>query len=364
MKAEQKKVGREFIKEAFRNVYQREWEQKGKSLQEFVDAVAALDPGSGLTKEQVCRWKNGRVAPSPKSLTVVCQVLGIDIQKVFYPSTIEDKYRYSSEYQDAISEWKDGIAKNCFGLNLSFLYGLKQLIDFDSEFPVFSPLQCVAAEPVNGFPFGLKYERAELVAASKGENGKGLFQIEAGGNVVSLSPVDMKYLKAIQNYIVRKVREQFAHHRQELVDCMNEATEQCKDYLRPGEWIELGQDPLSPESLQKVDKWGIYTEEEKQKYRIPDPPDELPLTAAHIEKGSEIHLGGKGGGLPPDELREFFESKRRKKGGGAGEAVPDGAEQSGGGQVPDSKGQGAAMTESGGRQKQKGGSNNGKARKR
>jgi len=344
MKAETKKVGSDFIKEAFRNAYQREWESKGKSLQEFVDSVTAIDPGSGLTKAQVSRWKNGRVAPSPKSLTVICQVLGVDIHEVFYPSTIEDKYRYSSEYQDAVSEWKDEIAKDCFGLNLSFLYGLKQLIDFDSEFPAFAPLECVTTEPVNGYPFGLKYERSELVTASKGENGKGLFQIETGGKVVSLSPVDMKYLKAIQNYIVRKVREQFAHHRQELIDCMNEATEQCKDFLRPGanDMDELLSGPLSPEKLQKIDKWGIYTEAESDKYRIPDNPEGLPLIAAIKNKNPEIHLGR--GALPLDELRERF---GLKKGGGDGETVTDGAEQSSGDQIPDREGQGAAVTESG-----------------
>lgn len=362
MKAERKRVGSEFIKEAFRNVYQREWEKKGKSLKEFAERYAEIEQGSEVTEErtdaikaQVSRWKNGHKAPSAKSIKIICQVFaafGVDAQKEFYPSTYEDKYRYSSEYQDAIAERNEHIAKDCFGLNLSFLYGLKQLIDFDSEFPAFAHLEWSFADPVNGFPFGVKYERVELASAAKGENGKSLFQIENGGKVITLQPADMKYLKAVQNFIVRKVREQFAHHRQELIDSMNEATEQCKDYLRPGAVVHIGKDPLSPEELQKIDKWGIYTEQELNKYKIPDSPEELPITAAYIEKESEFHLGSPASS--PEELQEFF--KQRREARKRGEAVPDaeGAETDPGGGI-----------DPGGNDKNmKGGSDNGKARER
>ena len=195
-------------------------------------------------KGQVSRWKNGHIAPSPKSIKIICQILGEDVQQEFYPSTYADKYRYSSEYQDAIAERNEHIAKDCFGLNLSFLYGLKQLIDFYTEFPAFAPLDWSFADPENGFLSGVKYDRVELMSAAKGENGKSLFQIETGGKAITLQPADMKYLKAVQKYVVRKVREQFAHHRQELIDSMNEATEQCKDYLRPGVAINPGWVPL------------------------------------------------------------------------------------------------------------------------
>ena len=300
---------KEFIRNAFYNVYQRKWKSRGRSQEEFAEAVRKVDPECGINKTYVSKLLNGKYTPSAKYLGVFCKVLEVDIEE-FFPSTYEDKYRYSSEYQDAVSEWKDHIAEDSFGLNLSLLYGLKQLIDFDSEFPAFSPLECVAADPMNGFPFGLKYERAELAEASEGSKGKSLLQISQDNKVVSMSPADLKYLKMIQSYIIRKVREQFAYHRQELIDSMNEASEQCKQYLKPGELIIMGQDPLSPEELQKVDKWGIYTEEEKRRYKIPDSPEELPYTAAHKEKEWEIHLGGKDSALPPDELREFFNKKR------------------------------------------------------
>lgn len=300
-------VDKEFIKSAFYNLYQRKWKAQGKSQEEFAEAVRAIDPECGINKSYVSKLLNGHKAPSARYLQDFGRVLGVALED-FYPSTYEDKYRYSSEYQDAVEDWKKETAEKSFGLNLSLLYGLKQLIDFDSEFPAYAPLQCVAADPENGFPFSLKYEREEFAKAAEGSKGKSLFQILSRGEVVSLGPADMKYLKMIQNYLVRKVREQFAHHKQELIDSANEATEQCKDYLQPGKKISLGKDPLPPETLQKIDRWGIYTVEEKEKYRIPDPPEELPYTAAYKEKDSEIHLGR--GALPLDELRKYFEGKR------------------------------------------------------
>ena len=52
-------------------------------------------------------------------------------------------------------------------LHLSLLYGLKELIDFDSEFPIYAPLECAVADPVNGFPFGLKYEKIRIHFSEK-----------------------------------------------------------------------------------------------------------------------------------------------------------------------------------------------------
>lgn len=356
---------KEYIRKMFVQFYDKNWKGKGReySQEAFVAEVKKIDPQSGFTKSRLSKILNGHSYTTARYLEIFARVLGVELEDFYPQSVYAEKYGGSPEYQNEVAKYNNRIARECFGLDLSFLYGLKQLIDFDSEFPTFAPLECITADPEEGYPFGLKYERVQLVPAAEIDKGRGLFQVSRDGEVFNLSPVDMKYLKTIQNSVVKIVKGLFAEHRQELESAALEATYRCKEFLKGGKAITLGRDPFSPEELQKLDNNGIYTEEEYKKYDIPNPPEGLRYTAAHTEKGwGDIHIGR--GALPPDELVAFFESKRRKKGGGAGEAVPDGAEQSGGGQVPDSEGQGATVTESSGRQKQKGGSNNGKARKR
>lgn len=355
---------KEIVRERFKEFYRNNWEKLGRgySQESFVAEVKKIDPESGFTKSRLSKILNGHSFASVKYLEIFARVLGVELEDFYPQSVYVEKYSDSPEYQNEVAKYNNRVARECFGLDLSFLYGLKQLIDFDEEFPAFSPLECITADPEGGYPFGLKYERVQLVPAAEIDKGRGLFQVSHDGEVFNLSPVDMKYLKTIQNSVVKIVKGLFAEHRQELESAALEATYRCKEFLKSTKTITLGRDPLSPEELQKIDNSGIYTEGEYQKYKIPKAPEGLRYTAAHTEKGWDIHVGR--GALPPDELRKFFESKRRKKGGGAGEAVPDDAEQSGGGQVPDHEGQGAAVTESGARQKKEGGSNNGKARKR
>ena len=285
------KPNKEFISEAFYNVYQRKWKSQGKSQEEFAKAVREIDPECGINKTYVSKLLNGIYTPSAKYLNLFCKVLNVDMQE-FYPVSIEDKYRYSPDYQDSVSEWNDRVAKECFGLNLSFLYGLKQLIDFDNEFPLFANLKCSVTDPVNGFPFGMKYERVQLYEAAEANHGNGLFQVASDGKVFNLSLADMEFLKAVQNYLVRKTLDLFNFHKQELIDSMNEASEKCMDHLRQVKMTDLGQNPLSPDELQKIDKWGFYIERKFRKYKIPDPPEELKYISAYTDNGfGEIHFG-------------------------------------------------------------------------
>ena len=283
------KADKEFINMSFRYVYDRKWKSQGKSQKEFARAVRAIDPECGINNTYVSKLYSGKYTPSARYLSLFCKVLNVEMEE-FYPETMEGKYRYSPDYQDEVEEYKEIIAQDCFGLNLSFLYGLKQMINFDEEFPIFAPLQCNVADPVDGFPFGLKYDRVRLVEAAESKHS--LFQISIEGKTINLSPADMKFLKALQNYVIRKVRELFKFHKQELIDSVNEATDSCKEYMRPGKTIELGKSPLSAEALQDVDKWGLYSNEEYKKYKLPVSPEELQYTAAYyIDGWKAIHFG-------------------------------------------------------------------------
>ena len=280
------KAEKQYIHGRFVNLYMDAWKSKGKTQKMFVDAVKALDPGNGITVSYVSKLLNGKYTPSARNLQIFCKVLGVDSEPEFTPSTSAEKYRYSAEYQDRVTEYFEQVADS-FGLNLSFLNGLRQIVDFDKEFPMFTELIVAAADPMQFFPSGLTYKRAEKGECSEASSGKRLFQITIGDKVYNMEPADIKFLKAVQNCIVRKVNELFAKHRQELIDAANLAAERCEGYSF-AQMITSGKDPLSPEELQKIDKWGIYTVDEYKRFNFPLPPDDLQLTSAHIEPGIVI----------------------------------------------------------------------------
>lgn len=277
-------VDKQFVRERFYRLYHEKW--KGTQA-EFAQAVKAIDPGNGISNDYVSKLLKGKYTPSERNLQLFCTVLGVDYKSEFMPSSYEDKYRCSGEYQDKAAAYLSQVATDSFGLNLSLLYGLRQLIDFDTEFPLFSELIVAAADPEQFFPSGLTYKRAEPAEAYDASYDKRLFQVSTGGKAYNISPEDMKFLKVVQNTIIRKVSEMFSKHRQELIDAANLAAEKCEGYTF-AEMVKSGRDPLSPEELQKIDKWGIYTVDELNRYNIPLPPDDLQLTAAHIDPGIVI----------------------------------------------------------------------------
>lgn len=280
-------IDKRFVKERFYRLYQKKWKEKGKSQTQFVEAVKAIDPESGISRTYVSKLLKGTYTPSAKNLQLFCAVFGVDYETEFLPSTYEDKYQHSAEYQDRVSEYFSQVATESFGLNLTFLNGLRQLIDFDKEFPLYGELIVAAADPTECFPSGLTYKRAEPAEAYEASTRQRMFQVSTGNKAYNLSPEDMKFLKAVQNQVIRKVSEWFSKHRQDLINAANQAAEACEGYTF-AEMVKSGHDPLSPEELQKIDKWGIYTVNELNRYNIPLPPDDLPLTAAHIEPGIVI----------------------------------------------------------------------------
>ena len=274
------------ISERFYNLYQRNWKRKGKSEQDFVDAVKALDPECGLRKNYLSRLLNGHQVPSAKYLSTFCTVLGVDFDEFFPAASYKDEYSHAPEYQDAVSAWHERVAKESFGLSLPLLKGLQQLLDFGAEFPLFAPLECVRDDG-SGLSTGLKYERAELVEAAQVSTGSGLFQIVSDGKVYNLSPIDMKYLQWVQDFIVERVRQLFAQHRQELIDAAHSASDECIGHTVRSLLVS-GHEPLTQDDLQRIDTWGIYNETELDKYNIPVAPAELHYTSAHTEKGIRI----------------------------------------------------------------------------
>lgn len=252
---------KEFVKKRFRDLYLQKWAALGKTQAQFAEAIIQIRPDAAVDRPYVSRWVNGKRTPEQYYLQAICEVLEVDISE-FEPKTKADKYTYSTSYQDRIAEEHEKTAIDEFGINLTLLSGLKQLIDFDSEFPVYSPLYLTADNEAPD-PFKtLKYERMPLGEASEGSNGLNLFQIRRDGKVVTLSRYDMKYLKALQRELIKWTRQQFERHKERLAEAEIEANQYCYEQEEDNVY---SRGCCSPELLQKIDKWGIYTEQEAKK---------------------------------------------------------------------------------------------------
>ncbi|MBR3244188.1 MAG: hypothetical protein IKF90_16080 [Parasporobacterium sp.] len=283
------KARREYVVAKFNELYMKRWKSQGRTAQEFANCVNEMLPmgvDGRCEPKYVSGWLHGKKSPE-KYLGAISRVLNVDISE-FFPSGSEEEYRYSAEYQNDVAIWQDKVAENSFGLNLSLMKGLRTLIDFDTDFPVYMPLQPSTADPEDGYPFGLKYERMEALEAAEATRGDGLFQLHRDGKTINLSPPDMKFLKVVQKAIIKYVTMLFEHHREELSLAAASATNKSKSIFEPGKVIDFGNDPLTAESLQMIDRYGFYTPEERKRYKIPTEPEGITFTAAYIQKPVEI----------------------------------------------------------------------------
>ena len=263
----------EYKKNVFRNLYETKWKAEGKTQEDFVYAVRAIDPQNGISKSYVSKYLNGKYTPSPQNIKIFCQIFGVEMDE-FIPSTYIDKYRYDRIYQDDLQGWLEDISTDCFGLNLSFWYGIRQIMgkDFDKLFPMFAPLYPVLLPfPVTTDegenPISFYGRRSEpFVESATGTKGKSLFQVERNGKNYNLSPCDLKYLQALQKRIIKAIKKDFIDHRAELDMAKVKASAECQVVHEDGS-VDICE--LSEETLQQIDKWGIYTEEEAQKYSYP-----------------------------------------------------------------------------------------------
>ena len=282
-----------YASEKFRQLYMAKWKSKGLSQAQFAQRVNEAMRNQGKKAEcnyrYVSSWVSGAKFPQ-LYLKAVCEVLEVD-ETEFIPARSEDQYQYSTKYQDKVSTWQDDIAKKNFGLNLTLMKALKELVSFDTDFPIYTPLECVSAEPEEGYPFGLKYERMKPLEAAEADASRSLFQIRHEGKIINLSPSDMKFLKVVQDTIVGNARALFEYHQKELLFAEETAATRSRILLKPGCTVNLDEGPISPEELQKIDPYGFYTEQERKRHKIPPEPEGLPYTAAYKQGAREqIHF--------------------------------------------------------------------------
>ena len=263
------KVKKEYISDRFCDLYARKWQSQGKTQKEFTEAIKAVDPSSGITASYVSKLLSGTYSPK-RYLSAICQVLDVDISE-FTPKKRNDRYKYVSEYADGVEKALEDKAIKDFKIDLTFFQGLRNIIpDFDKLFPMFLPIFEYGAFDTNHKPYQ-RYVPAESAETSQG---KGLLQIERDGKTYFLSVYDLKIIKIVQELLKKKavsyfelllkqyaVAEDTVNRRyQELVlqENPNYETDQVL-------WTVCH---LSEETIQTIDKYGMYTDEELSRFNL------------------------------------------------------------------------------------------------
>ena len=250
------KIKKEFITDRLNELYLTKWKSQGKTQR--------------INETYVSKLLNGVYSPK-QYLPTICQVLGVDISE-FTPKTRDDRYQYASDYADGLEGSLEKIAKENFKIDLTFFQGLRNIIpDFDSVFPVYAPLTWYDVHDKNHKP----YQRAVPAEATETSSGQGLFQITNDGRTVFLTKYDMKFLRGLQRAITKVVLSQF-EARQKALDkaeadvntlFWEKNMEENPNFDEDNTlWITY---KLCEDELQKVDHYGIYTEEEENRFGLP-----------------------------------------------------------------------------------------------
>lgn len=284
-------MARDYVSKRFSELYLQKWKGQGKKAQQFVDAIKEAMPEAKCDYKYVSKWLKGNMIPV-KYLNAICEVLEVDISE-FTPKTHEDKYKYSSAYSDKVEAALEKRAAEDFKIDLTFLQGLRNIVpNFDSAFPKYAPLHYYG---LNAFaPDGRErnvYERRVSVEIAEPSGGKGVLQIERDGELISLTKYDLKFIRELQIRISKLVSLYFEEHKKALEKAETEINihywELIKEINPDFEqdntiWTDCR---LSDETLQEIDRYGIYTEKEEKRFNLPREGTDL---VTEQDKGTEV----------------------------------------------------------------------------
>lgn len=275
----------EFFRSHFDHWYRVKWEEKGKTATSFIEAIqdrlwkdGSNYDGLSLDYRRVRMWRRSDLikgVPGRAVVKAIAEVLDIQIGELI-PETHEDRYMYSSERANEIGKEQLQTASSKYGLSLALISGMRDLVDFDSVFPVYSPLiqdmipeegarDLVLSELMkegkvdSDQAYTIGYRRQSFADhAQITDGGSELFSISRDGQDIFLSEYDMKYLGSVQEKIRLFLLREFECHRMELITAEKRASSELVICNNERLNISTG---LSNEKLQEIDPSGMYTEE-------------------------------------------------------------------------------------------------------
>lgn len=255
-----KKYNKEIVCRNFKNLYLSEWKAHNKTQQEFAEAVNDLMPEGqkNCDNKLVSKWFRG-ISEPVMYLKAISQVLNVKMD-AFLPQNHDARYQYSSDFTDKLEKKLEDIAVENFGLDLSFVQGIRNLVpDFDKRFPLCAPLQFREFDSQ-----GMYFKRPDHAGAAPTTKNYKLLQISRNGKNILLSVFDLKILMEVQKKAIEYICSIFDETVKDL---------QLKEKQAISKYIEANTNiwetyHFSMEELQEIDPYGLYSDEELNKYHL------------------------------------------------------------------------------------------------
>ena len=179
----------------------------GMSQEDLAELIGVKSPNS------ITDWRRGYSRPSEDNLKKVCDVTGVPID-VFYPSTHGEKYEYDVDAITEIGKENAAYAEEK-GLNLELVRAISNMIDFDSLFPLYSPIVYRGEDPETHFK--IYGRRADFPNSGRIIDDELKFiQIERDGKLITFHRCDLAFLKEVQDQVIGFVKFLFYNRREEM----------------------------------------------------------------------------------------------------------------------------------------------------
>lgn len=225
------KIGRETWKERFREAYDLKFKSldKKNTQQEFADRINQIKYDKygiegNVDNRFVSKWLNGTV-PEEENIKCICEVLGLS-EDYFEPSD-RDRYRDDSQFITELGQKHVAFAKE-IGLDLDLVKALHNLTDWDTIFPMYSPIE---PSDVEKFFLSNKWERLNgFVSSAPIDKSLDFLQTQKDGKLLTLHRADLVYLKEVQDKVVEYVEYLFYKRAQE----MKKEVEEVNAFANPG----------------------------------------------------------------------------------------------------------------------------------
>lgn len=229
----------------------KEWKDKGNGRTQSVFARMVE-----ISDNMVTRYKKGEQYPSDKTLEKICKVLDKP-KDYFVPTTKEELYKNSPLYMTKLGKSHADFAET-IGLDLDFLKGLHDVVDFDSLFPMYSRIIRDDSDY-----FSPKYVRQSNFADSAPiDDELDFLQVHRDDQTLTLHRCDLAYLREVQDQVVEFVEYLFYKRREEMKREVEEVNRRTHSKTKDG---GDGFRPLHREELLEIDRFAKYAYTDKPK---------------------------------------------------------------------------------------------------
>lgn len=178
---------------------------------DFASSVAAVCGTDRFDEKTVRNWIKGIKKPSPKHFDAICKVLQCERWELL-PHDKAHYYEFDKTTQEGIVE-QQAIYADSIGLKKSFLLWLRSLSTYKADFPIYKPPLPNAQKILD--------ERAPAYIEQNLAPAYDLrspFQMKNGDSIVTLSAIDLDFIKEMQDEVERLVLEMMLRKKEQYQD--------------------------------------------------------------------------------------------------------------------------------------------------